>query len=129
MKKYNLTTEISSFNKFNSILIFFILLLILFWNIHILYYFGIALSIVGLFLVYLVFFRNSKKNKAIIFDENYIYYDDNIILINDIVSIENGKIKYLMNGSIKIISFEFNYLETNLYILKKFWNKKRKNYF
>ena len=123
MKKYNLTTEISSFNKFNSIVIFFILLLILFWNIYILYYFGIVLSIIGMLFVYMAFFRNSNKNKVIKFDEKYVYFDDNIILINDIVSIENGKIVYLINGSIENVSFEFNYLEANLYVLEKFWYK------
>ena len=124
MRKYNLTTETSSINKFSLIVIFLILLLILFWNIYILYYFGIVFSSLCLFLIYLGVFKKSNKNKEIKFDEEYIYFDDNIISISDIISIKRGKIEYLSNGSIESLLFEFNYLEINFYILEDFWNKR-----
>jgi hypothetical protein len=123
MKKYNLTTGVSSFNKFNSIIIFFIILFVLCWNIYISYYLGIILSILGLFFVYINFFKNSNKNKIIEFTDKYVYIGDKVISIKYIVSLEKGKIIYLEGKSCESIKFEFNYLEPNFYILKKFWKK------
>jgi hypothetical protein len=81
MKKYNLTTGVSSFNKFNSIIIFFIILFVLCWNIYISYYLGIILSILGLFFVYINFFKNSNKNKIIEFTDKYVYIGDKVIIL------------------------------------------------
>lgn len=123
MKKYNLTTGLSSFNTFNSIIIFFIIFFVLCWNIYISYYFGIFLSILGMVFVYINFFKNSTKNKIIEFSDKYVYIGDKVISIKDVVSIEKGKIVYLEGKSVESIKFEFNYLEPNFYILEKFWKK------
>jgi hypothetical protein len=96
---------------------------VLCWNIYISYYLGIILSLLGLFFVYINFFKNSNKNKIIEFTDKYVYIDDKVISIKDIVSLEKGKIIYLEGKSRESIKFEFNYLEPNFYILEKFWKK------
>jgi hypothetical protein len=70
--------------------------------------------------LYLVFFKNTFKNKIIEFDSENLYFDEKIVPLKKIIKIENGIIKYEENGENKIVHFNFNYFNQNIAKLKEF---------
>jgi hypothetical protein len=120
MKKYSLNSEINSINKFNSYIISLIIFGCFIYTIYIKYFFGIIMWSLVLITLYLVFFKNTFKNKIIEFDSENLYFDEKIVPLKKIIKIENGIIKYEENGENKIVHFNFNYFNQNIAKLKEF---------
>ena len=76
-----------------------------------------------LLLIYLGFFKKILKNKTIEFDSENIYFEENIIPLQKITEIGNGKIYYEDNGENKKVYFDYNYYNQNLKILKNFYKE------
>jgi hypothetical protein len=68
---------------------------------------GVIVSLTALLLLYFKFHKSIRKFKDITFDSNFIYFDDELIPLTNIIDIKKGKIIYIEKGIKKMVFYNY----------------------